>query len=77
MAVMPGNTPRVLKGKRACPPEDCGGIWGYSRILDILDKKEDKIRLSEEEQDLLDWLGGDYDPEHFDLEAHNRRLGSL
>lgn len=31
-----GPVPVCLKGVRACPPEDCGGIWGYENLLDIL-----------------------------------------
>jgi hypothetical protein len=27
---------RVLAGKRACPPEDVGGIWGYYRFLEAI-----------------------------------------
>jgi hypothetical protein len=25
-----------LKGKRACPPEDCGGPWGYQNLLEVM-----------------------------------------
>jgi hypothetical protein len=28
--------PRCIKGKRACPPEDCGGAWGYLELLQVL-----------------------------------------
>lgn len=56
--------PHCLKGKRACPPEDCGGIPGYERLLEVLSDPED-----EEYGELLDWAGEDYDPEAFDLDA--------
>ncbi len=29
-----GGLPELLKGKGACPPEDCGGIDGYYRLLE-------------------------------------------
>ena len=28
--------PRCLKGKRACPPEDVGGVWGYANFLEAI-----------------------------------------
>jgi hypothetical protein len=28
--------PICIKGKQACPPEDCGGIWGYGELLEII-----------------------------------------
>jgi len=56
------NYPICIKGKRACPPEDCGGIWGYEELLEII-----KNPGHEEYEEMLEWLGGDFDPEHFDV----------
>ena len=53
--------PRCIKGKRACPPEDCGGPWGYKDFLKIL-----KDPKHEEHDEMLEWVGGEFDPEHFD-----------
>ncbi len=57
---------RLLKGKGACPPEDCGGVWGYGYLLEILQKK----RKTAEDKERLDWYGMDkhFEPEAFDLE---------
>ncbi len=41
---------------------------GYTNVLRVLKKAE-----TEEDNDLRDWVSP-YDPEHFDLEAVNRRL---
>lgn len=33
----PGETyPKLLKGKGACPPEDCGGIGGYYHLVEAI-----------------------------------------
>jgi hypothetical protein len=54
--------PICLAGKRACPPEDCGSIPGYYHILKVLkDGPKD-----EDDKELMDWLGGDFDSEYFD-----------
>ena len=29
-----------LEGARACPPEDCGGVWGYANLLEILKNRK-------------------------------------
>jgi hypothetical protein len=55
------NYPVCITGKRACPPEDCGGIWGYEEFLEIIKDPD-----HEEHEDMLDWVGGEFDPEHFD-----------
>jgi|GEM_PF-327331 len=53
--------PVCVKGKRACPPEDCGGVWGYADILEALEDPDDP-----ENEELLEWVGEDFDPEYFD-----------
>ncbi len=61
--------PICLAGERACPPEDCGGPWGYPELLETLQGPD-----NQEKQEMLDWLGGDFDSKAFDLEVVNRRL---
>jgi len=61
--------PLCIAGKRACPPEDVGGIGEYNDFLDaITDPKHP------EHYRMLEWIGGDFDPEHFDLDEVNDRL---
>lgn len=62
-------TPRCVSGKLACPPEDCGGIPGYSLLLDLAEVPEDQ--LDEEERERLEWAG-EWDPERFDLDEVNK-----
>ena len=61
--------PVCLKGENACPPEDCGGIGGYYDMLAALADPDDP-----EHEHYLEWLGDEFDPEAFDLEAANRTL---
>jgi len=53
--------PVCLTGKRACPPEDCGGPWGYSNLLAALSDP-----THEEHEELTEWVGIDFDPADFD-----------
>ncbi len=64
--------PRCLTGRRACPPEDCGGVWGYADLIEIMADPEHP-----EYAEMLEWLGAPLDPAAFDLDAVNRRLGGL
>ncbi|MCW5881482.1 MAG: plasmid pRiA4b ORF-3 family protein [Anaerolineae bacterium] len=64
--------PLCVAGERACPPEDVGGVWGYEGFLEaIRDPKHP------EHEDMLDWIGGEFDPEAFDLAAINHYLSQL
>jgi Plasmid pRiA4b ORF-3-like protein len=76
-AAVPGETYlSCVAGKGACPPEDCGGAWGYAWLKEIL---ADPTR--EEYQDMLEWLGldagEDFDPDKFSVTGVNARLRSL
>jgi len=60
---------RCIDGKRACPPEDVGGIYGYAEFLNIL-----KNPQHDEYKSTLDWVGGTFNPNDFNLSAANERL---
>jgi len=53
--------PLCVKGERACPPEDCGGTYGYEDFLKIIGDPDD-----EQHEEKLEWIGGEFNPEHFD-----------
>ncbi|MFD5393306.1 plasmid pRiA4b ORF-3 family protein [Streptomyces sp. NPDC127097] len=67
--------PRCLTGRRACPPEDCGGMWGYDYLIEILADPH-----HEEHEDRLEWLGLDsadqFDPAAFDPAQVNAALSA-
>lgn len=63
--------PKCLDGKLACPPEDCGSIWGYEELHEL--KNLPKDNLDEEALERLQWLG-DYDFEHFSVDKVNSVL---
>lgn len=60
---------QLVGGANACPPEDCGGVWGYYEMLDALKKPR-----SERAKEIKEWLGGDFDPTEFDLEFHQEMV---
>jgi Plasmid pRiA4b ORF-3-like protein len=64
--------PVCLDGRRACPPEDCGGPHGYANLLESLaDPKHP------DHDDMKEWIGPDFAAEHFDLEQVNEELRAL
>ena len=61
-----------MKGKRACPPEDCGGSWGYQHVLEVV--ANPKVPGNVDDDQLLEWLGGKWNAEAFDLNEVNQAL---
>ncbi|HUX53843.1 MAG TPA: plasmid pRiA4b ORF-3 family protein [Williamwhitmania sp.] len=62
--------PTCVAGKMACPPEDCGGVWGYAEMLKTIQQPE-----HEDYNDTIEWLGEDFEPEYFNIDEINDFLG--
>ncbi len=61
-----------LDGKRACPPDDCGGPWGYQDLLKVLRNPK-----HEEHDSMKEWLGRPFDSEAFDVTRTDAYLRML
>jgi len=75
LAAEPGvRYPVCLTGKGRCPPEDCGGVWGYTSLRQALADPTDV-----DHADMLEWLGiktaAEFDPHAFDADDVNAMLG--
>lgn len=65
-----GNAhPACVAGERSCPPENCGGAWGYADLLEAIRDPD-----HEEHVDMLEWVGEEFDPDRFDLNEANEEL---
>ncbi len=65
--------PSCISGARNCPPEDCGGVWGYTELLEILADPDHPER-----DERLEWIDDDdFDPEDFKLDAIDLRLAAI
>jgi len=61
--------PVCTGGRRACPPEDCGGPWGYEEFLVAIDNTGHV-----EHGSMLEWAGCQFDPDAFDPAGFQQRL---
>ncbi|MGH7970858.1 MAG: plasmid pRiA4b ORF-3 family protein [Limisphaerales bacterium] len=72
MELSEARVPVCLGGARACPPEDCGGIWGFQEMLKALrDSKHPQHATMKE------WLGRPFPVMAFDLDGINGALRRL
>ena len=77
LAAEPGAVyPRCVAGKGACPPEDCGGAWGYMELRALLADS-----AADGHKEMLEWLGldsaGEFDPAAFNVDAVNESLAAV
>ena len=64
--------PICVAGQRACPPEDCGGPWAYPDFVEAVSNPDHPRH-----EETLEWVGGEFDPEAFDIEAVNKELATV
>lgn len=63
------KVPHLIKGKGACPPEDCGGIHGYYYMVEAINDPQ-----NDEHEEMAEWAGTDeWDLNDFDLNAMQQR----
>jgi len=64
--------PACIAGEGACPPEDCGGVYGFAELKEVLAAPD-----SAERDEMLEWVDEDFDPTHFDLAAANATVAAI
>jgi hypothetical protein len=64
--------PILIDGTGRCPPEDVGGPWGYTDLLEAL-ADPNHARHAE----LAEWLGGPFDPLSINIEHHEKAVATL
>jgi hypothetical protein len=63
--------PACIAGKRHCPPENCGGVWGYAELLEVLANP-----AHPQHNDQVEWLGDAFDPEAFSVAEADAALAT-
>ena len=59
----------LIDGANACPPEDCGGIYGYQEMLEALKQPHSKAA-----KEYREWLGKNFNAHKFNAKKVEREL---
>ncbi len=76
----PPPTPVCVTGKLACPPEDCGGTWGYSELADWVRSDYDDALRPEVFESVAEgraWLPDGWHPDAFDIDKTNELIAAV
>lgn len=76
----PPSTPVCLTGRLACPPEDCGGVWGYSELAAwVRSDYDDDLRpdVFDSTEEALAWLPNGWHPDMFDVDETNEAIAAI
>ncbi|MCB9228486.1 MAG: plasmid pRiA4b ORF-3 family protein [Deltaproteobacteria bacterium] len=68
----PMKVPECIDGERCCPPEDCGGVWGFENFLEVMADPS-----HEEYADMKDWYGRRFNAEKFSIADANKEIKSF
>ena len=64
--------PICVTGRRGCPPEDVGGVWGYQEFLVAYQDEQHP-----EHKEMVEWVGEYFHPELIDVEEINQILQEM
>ena len=59
----------LIDGANACPPENCGGIYGYQKMLEALKQPHSKAA-----KEYREWLGKNFNAHKFNAKKVEREL---
>ena len=61
----------LIEAQNACPPEDCGGVWGYQHLLDVISNPKDP-----EYKEMREWVGRRFNPKKFDIPKAQKAINN-
>jgi hypothetical protein len=64
---------RLTGGANACPPDDCGGIYRYRHLVELMQDKPRSGELSE----FYDWMGSKWDPAYFPMKEAAKAVNRM
>jgi hypothetical protein len=64
--------PILIDAEGRCPPEDCGGPWGYADLLEVLADP-----THERHAEMAEWADTPFDPAAPAIDLHQRAVEVL